>query len=168
MAINCIKKLRNTKKYQIIFRGNDGELEVVENCPYSDKEKKCFNCYGKVAKVSYQDFNPKTGKFEKKIIIKKNTYSNSLNKISEKLEANKIISECSIIREIQKKEQKNKIGRSTFLWTAYDRPETYKTDCKKCKQTHSNYPPCQQVEENRKKGLPDHFCAEQKQRKVMF
>lgn len=169
MSINCVKKLGKTKKYQVVINGNYGELEIVETCSHSNKQKTCANCYGKICKVSYEQFDPKSNKFEKIVKIATNHFTyGKQGDLIKNMQADNLIERCSIIREINKREKAFSTGKTTFLWTAYDSPVTGKTDCKECKNKYNNFTPCRQVESNREKGLADHFCGEQKQRQVRF
>lgn len=169
MSIKCGKNnIAKIQKYQVIYQGCDGILEITESCPYADRNKECSNCYGKVVKLVYEQFESNTGKFEKKTIIKKDTFLLGQDSISKKLDASELEYKCSVIRGVKKTESNNIVGKTSFLYTAYDRPQNYKTACKECKFKYGSSTPCKQVQENRLKGLPDNFCGEQTQRVIKF
>ena len=102
MTISCNdKKLSKTINYQVLYNGCDGVLEVIESCPYVDKKAECRNCYGKICKLTYEEFDSKTGKFENKTIIKKDSFSIGANSVDKKMKATELQFKCSIIREIK-------------------------------------------------------------------
>lgn len=149
------------------YENSDAIIEICDICPNTDKNiSGCKNCYGKIVSVKYDFFDVKTKNFITKTISAKDYFETKNGLIVENLNATELEKKCIIIGEIIK--NKSNSSLPTFLWSAYDRPTTYKTDCIKCKKVYNNIPPCQQTEENINKGLPKHYCGRQKQKRVKF
>jgi hypothetical protein len=156
----CITKAsRSGVKY--IVQRPDGIRHVVlvdNNCKMRD----CDGCYGKVIiskvfvghsmeETIYRD-TFKVTKTQR--VVKDMAATNFYSKLTSEFQLIPVVIQNS---------------RITHPYDAYDRSPTHKTDCFECKQKHKAkgiLPFCKRVEENKKEGLPEHFCPSPRQRVV--
>jgi len=169
MSIKCKsgKTVKKTKSYMGYFKNNNAIMEVSDSCPNADKNfSMCKECYGKIILIKYDYFDDKEKGFITKVEVDRDYFKNVDYNIVEYFKASSLERQFIITSEIVKHDNKTPI--STFMWNAYDRPTTHKTDCSKCKIKHNDYPPCKQTEENKALGLPKYFCGIQKQKRMKF
>jgi len=169
MSIKCNsgKVVKKTRSFMGYFHNNNAIMEICDACPNSDKNiPVCKECYGKIVLIKYDCFDDKEKGFITKIELDKDYFNKKGDNIIEHFKASSLEKQFIITSEIVKHD--NKAPISTFMWNAYDRPTTHKTDCSKCKIKYNDYPPCKQTEENKALGLPKNFCSIQKQKRMKF
>lgn len=166
--IKCERKITDVIRYAVNYKGAHGELLISDQCFSCESQiPKCKNCYGKIAVLILDKYNSEIQQFEKQIIIRRDYFSIDKNgAVTKHFEASNIFKDCEIIRQMSI-DEKESIGKMTGYWRAADRSPTWKTDCLECRNKYK-ITPCQDIENNRNNGKPDNFCAEQKQRIILF
>jgi len=167
--INCQgKKIRVTEKMFVKKDGILGKVLVCESCPYANENSgECKNCYGRIALVEVDIFDTKLGDYVPNKNTLRDRFIENDKDIIAKLDATDYINSCDVI-SVSDEDKKDNVGSMSSPWYYGERPTTWKTDCKTCKSRYGDNVPCKDVKGNKEKGLPDHFCGEQRQRILKF
>lgn len=133
------KKIQAEKLYKVLDTTSDSietVLSVCNLCPYSEKNSchACTKCYGKIVQKSTRLLNNGIGRNK----TVKECFRNHFNRdeeggINRYMEADLIEDMSEVISNLNSKNWHRNQGVEDD-WEAFDRPNTWKTDCIQCKQ----------------------------------
>ena len=116
----------------------DEAVLITENCIHKSSDNiHCKFCSGICASIKSEIFNVQTGEFEIKTTILRDKTVISKGDIKEVKKASKFIDKMSRIFSLDSKEYSAQEAKVTMPWYAGDRPDSWATDCRKCKDKAS-------------------------------